>query len=82
MEPARIDKETQVPLSVVAGLFSVGIGVTIAGTFWVAQVNARLSRIEDRLGVARAPSSHSLEPAWDDARASQPEPRAPLKGKK
>ena len=46
-----------IPLSVVAILFSTGIGISTTGAYWVAayqaKVDERLSRIEDKLGIAR-----------------------------
>ena len=78
--PGRIDDKTQVPLGSVQRLFAAGIGVAIAGTWWVgsymASVNLRLTRLEDRLNVGRAPASNTLETAWS-AQASQPDPRGP-----
>lgn len=56
---SRIDRETVVPLEVVAILFSIGISTTIAGAFWVKGVNdhlelidKRFSRVETKLGIA------------------------------
>lgn len=49
---SKIDEKTSVPLNVVMTGFSVALGVAVAGTFWVASVNARLARIEDKLGIA------------------------------
>ena len=51
MAQSRIDEQTLVPLSVVAGLFTVGIGVTATGAFWVKSVNDRLAHIENKLGI-------------------------------
>lgn len=71
--PSRIDDKTMVPLRVVAVLFSIGIGVTITGAFWVQGVNDhlksiddRFSRIETKLGIPevsglRAPAGYPIE---------------------
>ena len=48
-----VDENMGVPLRIVAALFSVGVGVTATGAFWVKGVNDRLARIEDKLGIAR-----------------------------
>jgi hypothetical protein len=52
-----IDANMGVPLGVVASLFSIGVGVTATGAFWVKGVNDRLARIEDKLGIARTDSA-------------------------
>lgn len=75
----RIDDRTQVPLGIVASLFSVGIGISIAATFWVSRVNERLSRIEEMLRIAQVAPSTTLETAWT-VRASEPGPRSQRKG--
>lgn len=47
----RITERTGIPLGWVIGLFSTGISITIIGTIFVASVNFRLSRIEEKLGI-------------------------------
>lgn len=51
--PARIDDKTTIPLIWVIGLMMGGIASTVTGTFWVSTVNARLSRIEAKLGIPK-----------------------------
>lgn len=74
----RIDDKTQVPLGIVASLFTVGIGIAIAGTFWVSRVNERLSRIEEMLRIAQVVPSTTLETAWA-VQAPEPGPRSQRK---
>lgn len=54
----KIDSETSVPIGwVISGMGAILIA-TITGAFWVASVNDRLSRIEDKLGIP--PLRHSV----------------------
>ncbi len=48
---SKIDEKTMIPLGWVVGLFSTGIGIAVVAAFWVAAVNDRLARIEDKLGI-------------------------------
>lgn len=50
----KIDEKTMVPLGVVVCLFSVGIGITATGAFWVFQVDTRLTRIEKKLDLSKS----------------------------
>lgn len=82
MAPIRIDDKTQIPLGIVAALFSAGISFSVMGTWWVAswqsKVNERLSRIEDRLGIALAPSKEH-EVSWM-SQEMKPDLMGPKKG--
>lgn len=47
----KIDDKAVVPVGWVFTGFGIIISTTIFGAFWVATVNFRLERIEDRLGI-------------------------------
>lgn len=64
----KIDDKAVVPIGwVLCGMGSVVVG-TITGVFWVATVNFRLQRIEEKLGIPPYHSSLTLE---DSANAKQ-----------
>lgn len=71
----KLDQNTSVPLGWVAGAFGFFTSVVVVGTFWVASVNFRLSRIEDRLGI-KPPPVASLE-AIEEARAGEENGKLP-----
>lgn len=59
----RIDERTVVPLTwVLFSLSSIVISVSI-GAFWVKEVNDRLFRIEEKLGITPLASSGFLKQA-------------------
>lgn len=47
----RITERTGIPLGWVLSGMAVVVTSAVMGTFWVAMVNTRLSRIEDKLGI-------------------------------
>lgn len=46
-----INEKTSIPLAWFVAAMSATLTVGMAGSFWVFSVNARLSRIEDKLGI-------------------------------
>jgi len=47
----KIDEKTVMPIGWALAGFGVMISVTVVGSFWVAAVNFRLQRIEEKLGI-------------------------------
>lgn len=47
----KIDGKVFVPIGWVLGSFGVVISTTVMGALWVATVNFRLQRIEEKLGI-------------------------------
>lgn len=47
----KIDEKTVVPLGWMIGGLAAVVGATIVGAFWVFSVDARLGRIEQKLGI-------------------------------
>lgn len=47
----KLDEEMLVPLRWVVGAFGISSTIFVVGTFWVAAVNTRLARIEEKLGI-------------------------------
>ena len=62
----KLSRETVLPLDLVLAFLSVSLGVAVAGTFWVASVNSRLSRIEERLEIRLSDKKDSagIGSAW------------------
>lgn len=58
---AKIDEKTVVPLSWLLVGFAFGLAPVMAATFWVAGVNNRLQRIEQKLGIPEIKEATLLE---------------------
>lgn len=60
----KLDDRTVVPLTWLVGGFAAGLAPVIAAVFWIASVNFRLQRIEEKLGIPPYRSG-SLLPGTD-----------------
>lgn len=70
----KIDGTATVPIGwVLSGLFIVvssAVSASVLSAFWVASVNFRLQRIEQKLGippVLNADAEDSAAPGWEDS---------------
>jgi len=59
-QQSRIDDQTTVSLGLMASLFVVCVGATITGSFYVFRVDARLARIENKLGISESITAKDL----------------------
>lgn len=68
----KIDDKTVVPIGWVLAAFGVSVGTVIAGSFWIASVNFRLERIEEKLDI---PAYHSALDSINNAFAGDKDER-------
>lgn len=68
---SRLDEKTVIPIGwVIAGFMPV-VCITVTGAFWIAAVDFRLGRIEEKLGI---PAYHAST-IISEAHASKKEKR-------
>ncbi len=70
----KIDERLYIPIGWVISGFSVIMGALIIGIFWVAAVNFRLQRIEERMGI---PVYHSSEVITETRKYAAKKPNTP-----
>jgi len=57
----RIDEKAVVPLGWVLGGFATMISISAMGAFWIATVNFRLQRIEEKLNIPLFQNSTAMK---------------------
>jgi hypothetical protein len=59
----KLDSNAVIPIGWVFTVMAVVGSSAVAGTFWVASINFRLSRIEHRLGIQNYGAESALIPS-------------------
>lgn len=58
----KFDGKAFVPVGWVFTAFGTMISISVVGAFWVASVNFRLQRIEEKLGIPPLATTSNVEP--------------------